>query len=108
MSNRLSVEELVQAVEHTKDLRGVLGLEDPPVLRGHAGSCQRPAYSMSDLRPLLFLDVDGVLNPLDLPPGHELRGFDDYDIHRIDIPSEYGYRESFVVHLSPSMGARLA
>jgi hypothetical protein len=62
---------------------------------------------MQDQRPHLFLDVDGVLNAFDLLPGHDAAGFDDFDAHAIDVDMG-GRLNTFVVFLSPTMGARLA
>ena len=59
-------------------------------------------------RPHLFLDVDGVLNAFDLDLGIGVGRFDDFDIHEVEFELEVGHPRTFVVCLSPAMGARLA
>jgi hypothetical protein len=58
--------------------------------------------------PNLFLDVDGVLNPFDFDGGADGDGFDDFGVHAVEFELEPGRPRTFVVRLSPSMGARLA
>jgi HAD domain in Swiss Army Knife RNA repair proteins len=59
-------------------------------------------------RPQLFLDVDGVLNAFDLDPGGDVDTFDDFGLHEVEFEFEVGHPRTFVVCLSPAMGARLA
>ncbi len=59
-------------------------------------------------RPHLFLDVDGVLNAFELGLGSEVDRFDDFDVHEVEFEFEVGHPRTFVVCLSPAMGARLA
>lgn len=63
---------------------------------------------MSNPRPHLFLDVDGVLNAFELLPGRDCPGFEDFDVHQVVFQSEDGGPRDFVVILSPTMGSRLA
>ena len=59
-------------------------------------------------RPHLFLDVDGVLNAFELGLGSEVDRFDDFDVHEVEFEFEVGHPRTFVVCLSPAMGARFA
>jgi len=59
-------------------------------------------------RPHLFLDVDGVLNAFELSLSNEAEPFDDFDVHEVEFEFEVGHPRTFVVCLSPAMGARLA
>jgi hypothetical protein len=63
---------------------------------------------MSDVRPHLFLDVDGVLNAFELLPDRDFPGFDDFDVHQVVFEWEDGSSRGFVVCLSPAMGSRIA
>ena len=64
--------------------------------------------SPQSARPHLFLDVDGVLNAFELDPGGDVDTFDDFDVHEVEFEFEVGHPRTFVVCLSPAMGARLA
>ena len=59
-------------------------------------------------RPHLFLDVDGVLNAFELDLGSDVAVFDDFGVHEVEFEFEVGHPRTFVVCLSPAMGARLA
>jgi len=59
-------------------------------------------------RPHLFLDVDGVLNAFELSLSSEAEPFDDFDVHEVEFEFEVGHPRTFVVCLSPAIGARLA
>jgi hypothetical protein len=59
-------------------------------------------------RPHLFLDVDGVLNAFELDPSMSTDGFDDFDVHEVEFELEAGYSHTFILCLSPAMGARIA
>jgi hypothetical protein len=59
-------------------------------------------------RPHLFLDVDGVLNAFELDPGSDVDAFDDFAAHEVEFEFEGGRPRTFVVCLSPAMGARIA
>lgn len=65
----------------------------------------RTAETRNDVRPRLYLDVDGVLNVLGTPPpdpGHD--GWDDVELHE-QVPSHAG---AFDLRLSRSMVAEVA
>ena len=59
-------------------------------------------------RPHLFLDVDGVLNAFDLDLSSDVERFDDFGVHEVEFEFEAGYPQTFIVCLSPTMGARIA
>jgi len=59
-------------------------------------------------RPHLFLDVDGVLNAFELGLSSGAEMFDDFDVHEVEFEFEAGYPRTFIVCLSPTMGARIA
>ncbi len=59
-------------------------------------------------RPHLFLDVDGVLNAFELDLSSDVPVFDDFGLHEVEFEFEVGHPRTFVVCLSPAMGARLA
>jgi hypothetical protein len=59
-------------------------------------------------RPHLFLDVDGVLNAFELDLSSDAERFDDFDVHEVEFEFEAGYPQTFIVCLSPTMGARIA
>jgi hypothetical protein len=59
-------------------------------------------------RPHLFLDVDGVLNAFELGLSSGTEMFDDFDVHEVEFEFEAGYPRTFIVCLSPTMGARIA
>ncbi len=62
-------------------------------------------HPQTDL-PVLFLDVDGVLNAYALDP--ILAGFDDFEVHEVTIGDDTGFRMTLDLRLSPGMGQALA
>lgn len=49
-----------------------------------------------------------MLNAFAFDPGHGIDGFADFDVHEIEFEPDARYTETFIVVLSPTMGARLA
>lgn len=57
------------------------------------------------MKPVLFLDIDGVLNIAGWKPERPVCDWDDLEFHEVPNYSQ-GYR--FPMYLSPEMGAQLA
>lgn len=76
--------------------------------RAASGKLVDPLSLRRSIRPYLFLDVDGVLNPFEKDLGHDSEMFDDFDLHDVDFDVVAGYHRSVAVWLSPAMGARIA
>ena len=49
-----------------------------------------------------------MLNAFELDPGSDVAAFDDFGVHEVEFEFEVGHPRTFVVCLSPAMGARLA
>ncbi len=60
----------------------------------------------ADKQPLLFLDVDGVLNAFAYEP--LLAGYEDFTVHEVTVGEETGFRMTFDMCLSLKMGKSLA